>query len=157
VSEPSENVGGAGRPARYGVEAEIERLMRCPECGSRRVRQVREGIGGGYGIMGFKAIAEFSSAKHVQCRNCGHEWDRPPVRELRREAERRIDERYAALDVENERLRRQLADYLAYQRDVDRGLIAPPEPEPLVMGQGKQPKRMLSRSTRRGRVTCGTV
>jgi hypothetical protein len=89
--------------------------------------------------MGFKAIAEFSSAKHVQCRNCGHEWDRPPVRELRREAERRIDERYAALDVENERLRRQLADYLTYQRDIDRGLIPPPEPEPLMMGQGTQP------------------
>jgi hypothetical protein len=86
-------------------------------------------MGRGYGIMGFKAIADFGAPKHVQCRNCGHQWDRPPLRELRREAERRIDERYAALDVENERLRRQLADYVAYQRDIDRGLIAPPEPE----------------------------
>jgi DNA-directed RNA polymerase subunit RPC12/RpoP len=129
VSEPSEKVGAAERPASYGVEAEIERLMCCPECGSSRVRQVREGIGGGYGIMGFKAIAEFGATKHVRCRNCGHQWERPPLRELRREAERRVDERYAALDVENERLRRQLADYLAYQRDIDRGMIPPPERE----------------------------
>jgi trans-2-enoyl-CoA reductase len=49
------------------------------------------------------------------------------MRELRREAQRRIDERYAALDGENERLRQQLADYVAYQRDIDRMLIEPPE------------------------------
>jgi hypothetical protein len=35
------------------------------------------------------------------------------MRELRREAQRRIDARYDQVDLENERLRRQLADYLA--------------------------------------------
>jgi DNA-directed RNA polymerase subunit RPC12/RpoP len=103
----------------YGVEAELERLMRCPECSSDRVHQVREKIGGGYGFFGFKAIGDMGAPKQVQCRNCGHQWLRAPMKELRQEAERRIDERYAALDGENERLRRQLAEYLSYQRDID--------------------------------------
>lgn len=139
MRERPETAGRAERPAIYGVEAEIERLMRCPECGSKRVSQVREGFGGGYGFFGFKAIGDFGAPKQVQCRNCGHEWLRPPMRELRREAERRIDERYDALDVENERLRRQLANYVAYQQDIDRGLLSPPaeDPQPAAEPDGE--------------------
>jgi DNA-directed RNA polymerase subunit RPC12/RpoP len=129
----------AAEPLAYGVEAEIERLMRCPECSSSRVRQVREGFGGGYGFFGFKAIGDLGAVKQVHCRNCGHEWQRPPMRELRQEAERRIDERYAAVDVENERLRRQLEDYVAYQQDVDRQLVVR-KPSPY---DGPVPPRQL--------------
>jgi hypothetical protein len=110
----------------YGVEAELERLLACPECGSRKVKVVRESVGG-YGFFGFKAITDAGAPRLVHCSNCGHEWMRPPIKELRREAERRIDERYDQVDVENQRLRRQLENYLAYQRDVDRQLVAPVE------------------------------
>jgi DNA-directed RNA polymerase subunit RPC12/RpoP len=96
-------------PQHFGIEAEIERLLRCPACGSKAVRPVL----GSYGLLGLKALGEFGSPKEVQCRHCGEQWFRAPMREIRREAQRRIDARYDQVDVENERLRRQLADYLA--------------------------------------------
>jgi hypothetical protein len=98
------------QPARqsYGVEAELERLLSCPECGSDRVKPTRESIGS-YGFFGFKAIGDLGSPRQVFCRRCGHEWVRPPLRELRREAERRIDERYEQFEVENQRLLQELA------------------------------------------------
>jgi hypothetical protein len=96
-------------PERFGVDAEIERLLRCPNCGSSSVRSVA----GGYGLLGLKAIGEFGGPKDVQCRHCGEQWARPPMRELRREAQRRIDARYDQVDVENERLKQQLDAYLA--------------------------------------------
>ena len=96
------------KPASYGVEAEMERLLRCPECGSAAVRPVRQSLGS-YGFFGFKALGDLGSPREVSCRGCGATWMRPPMRELRREAERRIEERYDRVDVENERLRRELA------------------------------------------------
>jgi hypothetical protein len=50
------------------------------------------------------------------------------MRELRREAQRRIDARYAAVDVENERLRRQLADFL--EANPPSTAASPPPPAP---------------------------
>jgi NAD-dependent SIR2 family protein deacetylase len=100
---------GPEGPERYGVEAEIERLLRCPACGSDAVRPVL----GSYGLLGLKALGEFGSPKEVQCRRCGEQWARAPMRELRREAQRRIDARYDQVDIENERLKQQLASYLA--------------------------------------------
>lgn len=110
-------------PQHYGVEAEIERLLRCPACGSNAVRPVL----GGYGLLGLKAIGEFGSPKDVQCQRCGEQWARAPMRELRREAQRRIDARYDQVDVENERLRQQLAAYLA--ANPVEGPAAPAEPQ----------------------------
>ncbi len=88
---------------RYGVEAELERLLSCPECGSARVRPTRAATTG-YGVFGFKAIGDMSSPRQVVCRSCGAEWLRPPIRELRLEAERRIDERSERFSAENRRL-----------------------------------------------------
>lgn len=95
-------------PTKFGIDAEIERLLRCPECGSSAVRPVL----GGYGFFGLKALGDFGSPRDVRCQGCGAQWARAPMRELRREAQRRIDERYDALDVENERLRSQLSAFL---------------------------------------------
>lgn len=97
----------------YGVDAEIEKLLRCPECGSAKVRPVA----GGYGFFGFKAIGDFGSPKEVCCRACQAVWLRPPMRDLRREAERRISARYDQFHVENERLRRELAELEQARRD----------------------------------------
>src|SRR4051794_23443617 len=92
----------------YGVEAELERLLSCPECGSNRVKPTRESIGS-YGFFGFKAIGDLGSPRQVFCRRCGHEWVRPPLREPRREAGRRIDERYERFEGGNQRLFQELA------------------------------------------------
>jgi hypothetical protein len=62
-----------------------------------------------YGFFGFKAIGESSSPREVICRSCGTTWVRASIKELRREAERRIDERYQIVEAENERLRAELA------------------------------------------------
>jgi len=95
----------ASAPARprYGVEAELDRLLSCPECGSNRARP-NVSQAGGYGFFGFKAIGDLTVPRDVACRNCGHEWVRPPLRELRAEAERRIGERYDRFAEENRRL-----------------------------------------------------
>src|SRR3954447_15743653 len=77
--------------------------MSCPECGSRRVRPNRSTTGG-YGFFGFKAIGDLSTPRDVVCQNCGAEWLRPPIKELRVEAERRFDERYERFSAENRRL-----------------------------------------------------
>src|SRR4051794_35013804 len=77
--------------------------MSCPECGSRRVRPNRSTTGG-YGFFGFKAIGDLSTPRDVVCQDCGAEWLRPSIKELRQEAERRIDERYERFAAENERL-----------------------------------------------------
>src|SRR3954469_22532677 len=77
--------------------------MSCPECGSRRVRPHRSSAGG-YGFFGFKAIGDLASPQDVVCQNCGHEWLRPPIKERRVEAERRVDERYERFAEENARL-----------------------------------------------------
>ena len=129
-------------PERYGVEAELERLMSCPECGSRRVRPNRSTTGG-YGFFGFKAIGDLSSTKDVVCRNCGHEWLRPPIKELRIEAERRVDERYERFAAENARLLAELeqdratnfAPTDALERAVSRDEQLP-ETEPAAPGLG---------------------
>lgn len=97
----------------YGVDAEIEKLLRCPECDSATVRPVA----GGYGFFGFKAIGDFGSPKEVSCGDCRAVWLRPPMRDLRREAERRIAVRYDRFHVENERLRRELAELEQARRD----------------------------------------
>jgi DNA-directed RNA polymerase subunit RPC12/RpoP len=94
----------AGRPERYGVDAEIERLLRCPECGSSKARPVL----GSYGFFGLRAIGEFGASREIACRACGHHWVRPPMRELRREAERRVDARYDEFVAENLRLQEEL-------------------------------------------------
>ena len=103
--EPSADASARGI---YGVDAELERLLSCPECGSRRVRPTKRSSGS-YGFFGFKAIGDLGSPREVHCLNCGAEWVRAPVRELRKEAERRIDERYARFEQENQRLLRELA------------------------------------------------
>jgi hypothetical protein len=95
---------GAGKPEKYGVDAELERLLRCPECESTSVRPV----GGSYGLLGLRVLGEYGAPRDVVCRRCNTTWLRPPMRDLRREARRRIDERYDELDVENLRLRREL-------------------------------------------------
>jgi hypothetical protein len=94
----------AGKPEKYGVDAELERLLRCPECGSTSVRPG----GGSYGLLGLRVLGEYGAPREVVCRRCQHTWLRPPMRDLRREAQRRIDERYDELDEENLRLRREL-------------------------------------------------
>jgi hypothetical protein len=89
---------------RFGVEAELDRLLSCPECGSSRVRPRSSTTTGGYGFFGFKAISDLSASQDVECRSCGASWLRPPIKELRLEAERRIDERYERFEAENRRL-----------------------------------------------------
>jgi DNA-directed RNA polymerase subunit RPC12/RpoP len=106
--QPDGKRSGTGKADRYGVEAELDRLLRCPECGGGTVRPVHNG----YGLLGLRALGEFGSPRDVKCRTCGHEWTRAPMREMRREAQRRIDERYDAADVTNDRLRRELAAFL---------------------------------------------
>jgi DNA-directed RNA polymerase subunit RPC12/RpoP len=98
----------AQRPEKYGVDAELERLLACPECGSAKVRPTRQSMGS-YGFFGFKAIGDLSSSREVSCHSCGAQWVRPSIRELRREAERRIDERYERFEAENQRLLSELA------------------------------------------------
>lgn len=111
-----------GARERYGVEAELDRLLACPECGSSRVRANKNATGG-YGFFGFKAIGDLTAPRQVICRNCAAEWLRPPLRELRAEAQRRIDERYDRFTIENQRLLEEL------ERD-RRTNFAPPEPQP---------------------------
>jgi ribosomal protein S27E len=106
--------GGASKPERYGVDAELERLLRCPECGSTSVRSG----GGSYGLLGLRVLGEYGAPREVVCRRCATTWLRPPMRDLRREAQRRIDERYDQLDEENLRLRQEL-DRLRERRDAD--------------------------------------
>jgi hypothetical protein len=98
----------------YGAEAELERLLRCPECGSAAVKPVRQSVGA-YGFFGFKALGDLGSPRLVHCSGCGAEWMRAPMRELRREAERRIDERYDRFEAENRRLQQELQK-LVHQR-----------------------------------------
>lgn len=112
-SGPDGTSGADGRTEAYGIDAEIEKLLRCPECGSSEVRPVA----GGYGFFGFKAIGDFGAPKDVCCRSCQAVWLRPPMRDLRREAERRISLRYDQFHVENERLRRELAALEQARRD----------------------------------------
>lgn len=102
------------RPERYGVDAEIERLLRCPECGSSKVKPVL----GSYGFFGLRVLGEFGTPREVACRHCGAHWARPPMRELRREAERRIGARYDEFVAENLRL----------QEELDRIRMTPPTP-----------------------------
>jgi hypothetical protein len=122
---PRARLEPAAPPARYGVDAEIERMLRCPNCGSASVRATRQSMSS-YGFFGFKAIGDLSSAREVVCRNCATEWVRPPLREIRREAERRINERYDLVEVENQRLRDELA-----------GLTRPEFPEASVPEDGE--------------------
>jgi hypothetical protein len=116
---------GAGKPEKYGVDAELERLLRCPECGSTSVRPA----GGSYGLLGLRVLGEWGSPRDVVCRRCQNTWLRPPMRDLRREAQRRIDERYNELDEENLRLQREL-DRLRELRAAAGSGEQVPEPTP---------------------------
>ena len=92
------------------AESELERLLRCPSCGSDEVHVlVREsGLSAPLDIFGFGAMGTANAPKEVRCDDCGHRWVRPSMSALQELADRNLARRFEELEARAEQLRRQL-------------------------------------------------